>query len=108
MTENFYRYTADEFLDEFVDPRERAAVAEASARHVAEHFGRQLADLRKRARLTQRDVAEAMGVGQQRVSAIEHGSDLTTTTLARYADALGGKLYLGIRVGNDSRELDVA
>jgi DNA-binding XRE family transcriptional regulator len=108
VTSSFHEYTAEEFLDEFVDPDDRAAVLDAAAHNVAEHFGQQLADMRKRAGLTQREVAEAMGVGQQRISAIEHGSDNTTTTLARYAAALGGRLYMGIRVGNDSRELDVA
>lgn len=105
---SFHRYTADEFLQEFVDADDRAEVIEAASRHTAEHFGRQLAELRKKAGLTQREVAAAMGVGQQRVSAIEHGVDTTTSTLARYAAALGGKLYMGIRVGNDSRELGVA
>lgn len=104
----FHRYDAEEFMREFVDPGDRAEVLEAADRNTAEHFGRQLAELRKKAGLTQREVAEAMGVGQQRVSAIEHGRDTTTATLARYAAALGGKLYMGIRVGNDSRELGVA
>lgn len=80
---------------------------ETAARNAAEHLGRQLAELRKKACLAQREVADAMGVGQQRVSAIEHGTDMTTATLARYAAALGGELYVGIRVGNDSRELNV-
>jgi hypothetical protein len=44
----------------------------------------------------------------QRISAIEHGSDNTTATLAPYAAALGGRLYMGVRVGNESREVDVA
>src|SRR5881296_1459576 len=102
MTSDFHRYTADEFLDEFVAPDDRASVVEAAARNTAEHFGRQLAELRRKAGLTQREVAAAMGVGQQRVSAIEHGTDITTATLARYANAIGGRLYMGIRLGTDS------
>lgn len=108
MNSSFHRYTADEFLQEFVDPDDHAQVVQAAAQNTAENFGRQLAELRKKVGMTQREVAEAMGVGQQRVSAIEHGSDITTATLARYAAALGGHLYMGIRVGKDSRELDVA
>jgi len=34
-----------------------------------------------------------MGVGQQRISAIKYGTDITTETLARYACDLGGRLY---------------
>jgi DNA-binding XRE family transcriptional regulator len=108
VTSGFHRYTAEQFLEEFVEPDDRVAVVEAAARNTAEHFGRQLAELRRKAGLTQREVAAAMGVGQQRVSAIEHGTDITTATLARYASAIGGRLYMGIRVGNESRELDVA
>lgn len=72
---------------------DRLGVLEAAASNTAEHFGRQLSELRKKAGLTQREVATAMGVGQQRISAIKHGTDITTKTLARYATALGGRLY---------------
>ncbi len=45
-----------------------------------------------RAGLTQAEVAEAMGVSQQRVSAIENGSVAELSTLADYIRALGGEL----------------
>jgi DNA-binding XRE family transcriptional regulator len=41
-----------------------------------------LAEMRKKAGLTQAEVAEAMGVTQQRVSAIESGSVAELATLA--------------------------
>jgi transcriptional regulator with XRE-family HTH domain len=44
--------------------------------------------LRLRARLTQTEVAEKMGVSQRRVSAIENGEDLQLSTLQRYLRAL--------------------
>ncbi|MFD2417395.1 type II toxin-antitoxin system RelE/ParE family toxin [Amycolatopsis pigmentata] len=48
-------------------------------------------------------------VAEENLRAVpEHGTDITTATLARYASALGGHLYLGIRVGDESRELEVA
>ena len=47
-----------------------------------------LETLRLRARLTQTEVAEKMGVSQRRVSAIENGEDLQLSTLQRYLRAL--------------------
>jgi hypothetical protein len=56
MTTRFHSYSADEFLEEFVAPEDRAQVLETTARHTAAHFGRQLAALRRQAGLTQREV----------------------------------------------------
>ncbi|MFY9324847.1 MAG: helix-turn-helix transcriptional regulator [Candidatus Nanopelagicales bacterium] len=47
-----------------------------------------LESLRLRARLTQTEVAERMGVSQRRVSAIENGDDIQLSTLQRYLRAL--------------------
>lgn len=47
-----------------------------------------LESLRLRARLTQTEVAEKMGISQRRVSAIENGEDLQLSTLQRYLLAL--------------------
>jgi len=47
-----------------------------------------LEGLRLRARLTQTEVAERMGVSQRRVSAIENGDDIQLSTLQRYLRAL--------------------
>ena len=55
-----------------------------------------LVELRKARGLTQQQVADAMGVSQRRVSAIEHGdvdrSELTT--LRTYIQALGGQIHI--------------
>jgi DNA-binding XRE family transcriptional regulator len=48
--------------------------------------------MRKKAGLTQAEVAEAIGVSQQRVSAIEAGSVAELSTLPDYIHALGGEL----------------
>jgi DNA-binding XRE family transcriptional regulator len=66
-----------------------------------------LAEERKRLGLTQRDVAQAMGVTPGRVSQIENG-DLAVTevaTLARYAQALGAKLRIIFDYGTDLRQI---
>jgi predicted XRE-type DNA-binding protein len=62
-----------------------------------------LAEARKRRRLSQAQVAEAMGVTQGRVSQIEHGElgDAEVDTLKRYAAAIGGQLRLVVDFGDD-------
>jgi DNA-binding XRE family transcriptional regulator len=62
---------------------------------------RDLAGLRARAGLTQAQVAQRLGVRQERVSALERG-DLTAAearTLAAYVAALGGRLELTAEFG---------
>lgn len=88
----FFTYTRDEFLDEFVHPDDRAAVEEARQQRTLKVRAEHLADMRKQAAMTQAEVAEAMGVSQQRVSAIESGSVAELATLADYIHALGGEL----------------
>ena len=51
-----------------------------------------LTEMRKQAGLTQAETADAMGVSQQRVSAIESGAVAELATLADYIRALGGEL----------------
>jgi DNA-binding XRE family transcriptional regulator len=88
----FISYTRDEFLDEFVHPDDRPALEEAHQKRVLAVRAEHLTEIRKRAGLTQAEVAEAMGVSQQRVSAIENGSVAELSTLADYIRALGGEL----------------
>lgn len=47
-----------------------------------------LADLRE-GRVTQAELARALGVSQRRVSAIEHAEDLQVSTLGSYIEKLG-------------------
>jgi transcriptional regulator with XRE-family HTH domain len=55
--------------------------------------------------LTQAEVAEAMGVTKQRVSAIESGSVAELATLADYIHALGGELTVIADFGNSLAQL---
>jgi DNA-binding XRE family transcriptional regulator len=66
-----------------------------------------LAEERKRLGLTQREVADLMGVTPGRVSQIENG-DLDVNevaTLSRYAQALGARLRIIFDYGNDLRQI---
>jgi len=44
--------------------------------------------------LTQKQVAETLGVSQANISRIEHEEDLYLSTLRDYVDALGGELQV--------------
>ncbi|MEF9904806.1 helix-turn-helix domain-containing protein [Streptomyces sp. P9-A2] len=65
-----------------------------SRRILAEARGHQLAEARKQSGLAQREVAARMGVSIARVSQIEHGEGATLDVIARYVEALGGRLDL--------------
>lgn len=63
-------------------------------RLLAEVRAYKLAEIRREQELTQRDIADSMGVSAPRISAIEHGEiDRTeVATLRSYVRALGGEL----------------
>lgn len=81
---------------------ERVAAAGENLRDQVRAY--RLAEVRKAQHVTQRVVADAMGVAQPRVSAIERG-DLRSTeigTLRAYVEALGGRLRLVADFGDES------
>jgi DNA-binding XRE family transcriptional regulator len=58
--------------------------------------GQRLAEVRRARGLTQRQVADRMGITKGRVSQIEQGKISGQDVLARYAAALGGRLHQAI------------
>lgn len=56
-----------------------------------------LADLRRARSFSQASVAERLGMSQSEVSRLERRSDLRVSSLARYVEALGGRLELQAR-----------
>jgi hypothetical protein len=54
----FFTYTREEFLDEFVHPDDRAAVEDARQRRTLKVRAEYLTEMRKKAGLTQAEVAE--------------------------------------------------
>jgi DNA-binding XRE family transcriptional regulator len=101
----FFSYTRDEFLDEFVHPDDRPALEEAHQKRVLAVRAEYLTEMRKRVGLTQAEVAEAMGVSQQRVSAIENGAVAELATLSDYIRALGGELKVIADFGDSWRRV---
>ncbi|WP_344394324.1 XRE family transcriptional regulator [Streptomyces vastus] len=72
-------------------PEEKQAAKEQL---LAEVRAYKLAEIRREQDLTQRDIADSMGVSTPRIPAIEHGEiDRTeVATLRAYVRALGGEL----------------
>lgn len=89
--------------------RSKAAAEEtvARARRLAERRGHELAETRKRLGLTQREIAEALGVSVSRISQIEHGAT-SFEGIARYIEALGGRLDLIAHFGDKFVHLSVS
>ena len=73
----------------------------------------ELAQIRKQADFTHREVAEKLGVGQSRISELEHADlgSVRVDTLRRYLEAMGGQLVIvaamadgsEIRFGGDGK-----
>ena len=80
-----------------VDPAE---VRAGARRLLAEARGHQLAGARKQHGLAQKDIAATMGVSIARVSQIEHGEAASLDVIARYVEALGGRLDLVADLGD--------
>ena len=82
---------------------------EAGARELlARARGHQLSEARKQLGLGQKEIASAMGVSVARVSQIEHGEVASFEVIARYVEALGGRLDLVADFGDRTVRLPVS
>lgn len=86
----------------------RAEIEDGARRLLAQARGHQLTELRKDAGLGQREIADAMGVSIARVSQIEHGEVTSFEVIARYVEALGGRLDLVADFGDRTMRLPVS
>lgn len=73
-----------------------AAVEAGKRELLAEVIGHRLAEVRRARGMTQKQIADKMGVTKGRVSQIEQGKIAGQDVLARYAAALGGRLHQAI------------
>lgn len=90
------------FVEEFF-PGQAAEVDAGAAALLAGNRARTLSEQRTRLGLTQTEIAERMGIGQDQVAAIERAEPGTTDvrTLAAYVEALGGRLEITAEFGGD-------
>ncbi|WLP95934.1 helix-turn-helix domain-containing protein [Psychrobacter sp. M13] len=59
----------------------------------------QLYCIREELKLSQKELAEALGIKQPSLSAIENrGSDLKISTMKKYVEAMGGKLRIDVEL----------
>ena len=85
-----------------------AADTESGARKMlALARGTQLAHARKGMGVTQREIAAELGVSIARISQIEHGEVTSLDVIARYVEALGGRLDLVADFGDRTLRLHV-
>ncbi len=75
-----------------ISPARRRKIAARAATLIAEE--RSLRELRQTHKLTQKRMAQVLGIGQDSVSRLEQRSDLLISTLRGYIEALGGRLSL--------------
>lgn len=87
--------------DKHVEAAGVEVVAEHSERMLTRVRAHSLAGVRRRKGLTQKDVAEAMGVSVGRISQIEHGDLSGLDVLDRYVQALGGQLGVVATFGDE-------
>jgi len=90
------------FLDTTFSAAERVEIQQQADELILE-TGLQL--LREELQLSQRKVAEAMGVKQPRIAQIEQGgADQRLITIKRYIEAMGGRLSLVVEMPDGSGE----
>jgi len=75
-----------------LNPARRKKIAKRAAALISEE--RTLQELRHAHKLTQKRMAEVLGIGQDSVSRLEQRSDLLISTLRGYVEAMGGRLSL--------------
>lgn len=83
-------YGTSSLWREWIERRRRPSGAETT-----------LAEARGRARLTQVQVAERLGIGQSDVSKLERRGDVRLSTLRAYARAIGARLHVAIQAPGD-------
>ncbi|MDQ6602029.1 MAG: helix-turn-helix transcriptional regulator [Chloroflexota bacterium] len=64
-----------------------------------------LQKLREHRKVTQHELADALGVAQSNISRIEHEDDPQVSTVRKFVEALGGELVLQAKIGDEMIDL---
>ncbi len=90
-------------FEEILNNEDPQVVEQAKAMATEMLLDIHLAELRNRAELTQKQVANAMGIKQPTVAGMEKaGQDIKLSSLKKYIEATGGKLRLDIEMSDGS------
>lgn len=81
----------DELCDEVMTPESRARGKERAREKLRDYL---LSELREATGVSQKELADRMGIRQPTLSKLERKSDLQLSTLQRIVEGLGGKLVL--------------
>jgi DNA-binding transcriptional regulator YiaG len=73
-------------------PERRRRIAARASVLIAEE--KSLRELRQAHKLTQKHMADVLGIGQDSVSRLEQRTDLLISTLRGYVEAMGGRLSI--------------
>ena len=92
LTGRVLALASGQHLAEDDDPARRKKIKARAAALISEE--RTLQELRHAHKLTQKRMAEVLGIGQDSVSRLEQRSDLLISTLRGYVEAMGGRLSL--------------
>lgn len=83
-------------------PEQEAAIAEGTRAILRENA---LMRLRQNQRVTQQELATAIGVSQVNISRIEREDEPQLSTMRRFVEALGGELIVQARIGDETIDL---
>ncbi len=86
-------------LDEILEQEKPEVVAAAKEQAADMLLSIHLAELRKKAEITQNEIAGRLGVKQPTIAGMEkQGQDIRLSSLKRYIEAMGGKISLNVEM----------
>lgn len=98
----------DELRKEIDSDDERRARADTAYREgLRQVIAHGLGELRQMRETTQVELAQALDVGQPRISRLERGSDVLLSTVAAYVEALGGHLEIAAVFDDERVSVDL-
>lgn len=96
--------TFNEIAAEIEANPERRARVDAYEREMRDQI-MLLQKLREHQKVTQHELAAALGVAQSNISRIEHEDDPQVSTIRKFVEALGGELVLQAKIGDEVIDL---
>ncbi|MAR71623.1 MULTISPECIES: helix-turn-helix domain-containing protein [unclassified Halomonas] len=91
-------------LETLISREDPALVERARKKADAMLLELRIADIRKLAEMTQREMADALGVKQPTIAGLEKGGqDVRLSSIKRYVEAIGGKVSLTIELADGSQ-----